>query len=78
MLVHILTEKGKGHPPAEADATKFHGVSPANNKGGSAPGYSEVFGNAVLRLMRDDNRIVAITAAMLDGTGLNIPADEKS
>ncbi|MFC2058367.1 1-deoxy-D-xylulose-5-phosphate synthase [Chloroflexota bacterium] len=76
MLVHILTEKGKGHPPAEADATKFHGVSPANNKGGSAPGYSEVFGNAVLRLMRDDNRIVAITAAMLDGTGLNIPADE--
>ena len=73
-IVHVLTKKGKGYPPAEADATKFHGVAPNGSKPSAAPSYSEVFGRTVFRLMREDNRIVAITAAMLDGTGLALAA----
>jgi len=73
-LIHVLTKKGKGYAPAEADATRFHGLSPTASKAGSTPTYSEVFGRTVYRLMREDNRIVAITAAMIDGTGLTLPA----
>jgi 1-deoxy-D-xylulose-5-phosphate synthase len=69
-IVHVLTQKGKGYSAAEADATKFHGVSPSNSEISSSPSYSAVFGQTVLRLMRDDEKVVAITAAMLDGTGL--------
>ena len=78
VLVHVLTRKGKGYPPAEADATKYHGLSPkaAGKAGSQAPSYSEVFGRAVFRLMREDPRVVAITAAMLDGTGLNVAANK--
>jgi 1-deoxy-D-xylulose-5-phosphate synthase len=75
-LVHVLTQKGKGHAPAEADASKFHGVSPKRRRGASVPSYSQFFGNTLSRLMRDDDRIVAITAAMLDGTGLAPVAGE--
>ncbi|MEE9401140.1 MAG: 1-deoxy-D-xylulose-5-phosphate synthase [Dehalococcoidia bacterium] len=70
-FIHILTQKGKGHPPAEADAVKFHGIAPTNNVTATSPSYSEVFGQTVLRLMRENERVVAITAAMLDGTGLS-------
>ncbi|HEX2922490.1 MAG TPA: 1-deoxy-D-xylulose-5-phosphate synthase, partial [Chloroflexota bacterium] len=73
-LVHVLTKKGKGHQPAEADATKYHGLSPKGSRSGSAPSYSDVFGRTIYRLMREDSRIVAITAAMLDGTGLALAA----
>lgn len=69
-LVHVLTKKGKGYAAAEADATKFHGVPPNNSKCSNAPSYSQVFGRTVLRLMRENRKVVAITAAMLDGTGL--------
>ncbi|MFC2009678.1 1-deoxy-D-xylulose-5-phosphate synthase [Chloroflexota bacterium] len=69
-LIHVLTRKGKGHPPAEADAVKFHGVSPNGTKVSPAPSYSKIFGQTVVRLMEDNSRVVAITAAMLDGTGL--------
>jgi 1-deoxy-D-xylulose-5-phosphate synthase len=75
-LVHVLTKKGKGHQPAEADATRYHGLSPHGSKTSSAPSYSEVFGRTIYRLMREDNRIVAITAAMLDGTGLALAASK--
>jgi 1-deoxy-D-xylulose-5-phosphate synthase len=75
-LVHVLTKKGKGHPLAEADAVKFHGISPNDTKADVAPSYSEILGRTALRLMRDDSRVVAITAAMLDGTGLAIAARE--
>ncbi len=75
-LVHVLTEKGKGYPPAEADAVKFHGVSPNNIEASTAPSYSEVFGHTALRLMRANNKVVAITAAMLEGTGLTVAARE--
>jgi len=69
-LVHVLTQKGKGHPPAEADATKFHGIAPSNGVPSNGLSYSKVFGDTVIRMMRENDKIVAITAAMLDGTGL--------
>jgi 1-deoxy-D-xylulose-5-phosphate synthase len=75
-VVHVLTKKGKGYPPAENNAIKFHGmpsqiIEPVNGKS-----YSSIFGNAVINLMRDNSKIVAITAAMLEGTGLSKVADE--
>jgi 1-deoxy-D-xylulose-5-phosphate synthase len=69
-LVHLLTVKGKGYEPAEADPVKLHGVSPPATAPATAPTYTQVFGQAVARAMRDDERVVAITAAMPDGTGL--------
>lgn len=69
-LIHVLTVKGKGYEPAEADPVKLHGVSPPSSGAPSAPAYTQVFGQALGRIMRDDPRVVAITAAMPDGTGL--------
>jgi len=70
-FIHVLTQKGKGHSAAEADAVRFHGMAPTNKATVTSPCYSEVFGQTVLRLMRENERVVAITAAMLDGTGLS-------
>ncbi len=69
-LVHVITQKGTGYAEAEADATRFHGVAPATENSDGLPSYSQVFGQVVARLMKQDERIVAISAAMLDGTGL--------
>ena len=69
-FVHVITKKGKGYPPAEEDAVTFHGIAPSTVSVGNGPSYSQVFGQTVLRLMRDNPRVVAITAAMLDGTGM--------
>ncbi len=74
-FVHVITKKGKGYKPAEENPVGFHSLSPVR-KGGQAPSYSEVFGRTVLRLARDNPRVVAITAAMPEGTGLNIVARE--
>lgn len=76
VLVHALTIKGRGYPPAEADPRSFHGIGPFDVRTGRAlkpggpPTYSAVFGDTLAELARDDDRIVAITAAMLDGTGV--------
>lgn len=76
VLVHALTIKGRGYPPAEADPRSFHGIGPFDVhtgralKPGGPPTYSAVFGDTLAELARDDDRIVAITAAMLDGTGV--------
>lgn len=75
-VVHVLTKKGKGYAPAEVDATRFHGVVPANSNFSNIPSYSEIFAWTVLRLMRENEKIVAITAAMLDGTKLAIAVRE--
>lgn len=75
-LVHVVTRKGKGHRPAETDAVGFHGVSPNQSEKDSPPSYSEVFGKTVLRLATDNPRIIAITAAMSESTGLSIVADK--
>ena len=69
-LVHVLTVKGKGYQPAEDDPVKMHGVSPPSSGPAAAPTYTQVFGQTLGQLMRADERVVGITAAMPDGTGL--------
>lgn len=75
VLVHVVTKKGKGYKPAEKNPSKFHGTSPFNKQTGEVlkkkpKDYSKIFGEKLLDLAKKDNRIVAITAAMADGTGL--------
>ncbi|MFN3970451.1 MAG: 1-deoxy-D-xylulose-5-phosphate synthase [Gemmobacter sp.] len=81
VLIHALTVKGKGYAPAEASADKYHGVGKFDIASGTqakaksnAPSYTGVFGNALTAQAADDPRIVAITAAMPGGTGLDIMA----
>ena len=69
VFVHAYTIKGKGYAKAEADAGRLHSVSPSGG-GGGAPTYSKVLGDTVAQLLERDRRVVAITAAMADGTGL--------
>ena len=75
-LVHVITKKGKGHGPAEEDAVGFHGVAPNLHQKEGFPSYSDVLGKTVLRLTRENPKIVAITAAMPESTGLSIVARE--
>lgn len=76
ILIHVLTCKGKGYQPAECNPGKFHGVGPyciesgEVIKHGNTPTYTGVFGDALVELATKDPRIVAITAAMPEGTGL--------
>ena len=78
-LLHVLTTKGKGLAPAEADDESFHGVSPFDKETGKAlpakpsptPAYTKVFGDAMLQAAERFPEMVAITAAMPTGTGLN-------
>jgi len=71
-FVHVITTKGKGYLPAEGDAVYFHGV-PAKSVGTETiPSYSEVFAQTVLRLARENPRLVAITPAMPEGNCLSI------
>jgi len=76
VLVHVITTKGKGYEPAEGDSIKFHGVSGKINASSGFPSYSEVFGQTMLRLFREDKKLVAISAAMMDGTCLKSIAEE--
>ena len=79
ILVHVVTQKGKGYPPAESSADKYHGVvkfdvatgAQAKSKS-NAPGYTKVFAQSLIKEARKDDRIVAITAAMPAGTGLDL------
>ncbi|MDY0300413.1 MAG: 1-deoxy-D-xylulose-5-phosphate synthase [Trichlorobacter sp.] len=77
VLVHLMTTKGKGYQPAENKPDKFHGVGAFDLSTGTAPGkaappsYTEIFGKTLTALAQKDPSIVAITAAMPDGTGLN-------
>lgn len=75
-LIHVLTQKGHGYGPAEKDSTRWHGVSPGGSGGRTVPSYTEVFGSTLVREMRANQKVVAITAAMPDGTGL-IPASKE-
>ncbi len=83
ILVHVVTKKGKGYPPAEAAEDKYHGVGKfdvvtgAQAKGtAAAPSYTKVFAEALMAEARRDDKIVAITAAMPSGTGLDLFASE--
>jgi 1-deoxy-D-xylulose-5-phosphate synthase len=76
VLIHTITKKGKGYEPAEKNPNIFHGVGPFDIETGSLPSkskksYSEIFGNCLTDLAKEDDRIVAITAAMTEGTGLS-------
>lgn len=75
VLVHIVTKKGKGYKPAEKNPSKFHSTSAFNKQTGETAkkklkDYSKVFGDKLLSLATENKKIVAITAAMTDGTGL--------
>ncbi len=77
VLVHVKTQKGKGYEYAEKDPVFWHGVGPFDKKTGrvlsknnSAPSYTKVFSDSIIKLAEQDPGIVAITAAMPDGTGL--------
>jgi len=70
VLVHVYTTKGKGYGPAEEDPTNFHGVAPNGEGKSGAPSYSRVFGQTVTQMAEADSRVVGVTAAMPDGTGL--------
>ena len=75
VLIHVITQKGRGYGPAEEQPSKFHGVGtfdPATGKSLSAPKttYSDIFGQTMLELAREDKRVCAVTAAMPGGTGL--------
>ena len=79
VLIHVVTQKGKGYAPAEAAADKYHGVNkfdvitgaqakaPAN-----APAYTKVFAESLIQEAREDDKVIAVTAAMPSGTGLDL------
>ena len=69
-VVHVVTHKGHGYAPAEDDPVKFHQPSSPLGDSSGAPTYSKVFAQTVSRLMRDDDSVIGISAAMLEGTGL--------
>ncbi len=77
VFVHVITKKGKGYEPAETSPHKFHGVSAFDkvtglgNHKSELPSYTNAFSNALVELAEQDDRIVAVTAAMPDGTGLS-------
>jgi 1-deoxy-D-xylulose-5-phosphate synthase len=77
VLLHVTTKKGKGYPPAEKNPVYFHGVECFNadtgkctNKEHPIPTYTQVFGETLLKMAKSDERIIAVTAAMPEGTGL--------
>jgi len=81
VLIHVRTQKGKGYPPAEAAADKYHGVTRFDVQTGAQakpkqgpPSYTRVFGEALVAAAERDHRIVGITAAMPSGTGLDFLA----
>jgi 1-deoxy-D-xylulose-5-phosphate synthase len=79
ILVHVVTQKGKGYAPAEKSADKYHGVVKFDVATGAqvkskpaAPAYQKVFGESLIKEARKDDKIVAITAAMPSGTGVDL------
>lgn len=84
ILIHVITKKGKGYGPAETNPSRFHGVAPFIVETGEAredsrndpPTFTQVFGETLCQLAREDKRLVAITAAMQSGTGLENFSEE--
>ncbi len=82
ILLHVITQKGKGYAPAESSSDKYHGVAKFDVETGqqhkpkaNAPALTKVFGQSLVAHARNDDKIVAITGAMPSGTGVNIFAD---
>ena len=84
VVVHVLTKKGRGYEPASAHPDRFHGTGPFDIKTGrvlqkkTVPGYTDVFSKALVSLGEKNKKLTAITAAMPDGTGLQIKGFEKT
>ena len=82
ILMHVVTKKGKGYAPAEENPHIYHGVGPFDletgevKKSSGPPSYTAVFGKTLAEMAEQDQRIVAITAAMLEGTGLKAFAEQ--
>jgi len=83
VFLHIITKKGKGYAPAEEDPIKFHGVNSFDKKTGEFPGenteegtFTQKFGEKIIEIAAKNEKVVAITAAMPDGTGLTNFADK--
>ncbi len=82
VLVHVITKKGKGYTPAEKHPSRYHGIEPFDVKTGKVlskktkPTYTDTFSHYITKLARENEKIVAITAAMPDGTGLKKFKDE--
>jgi 1-deoxy-D-xylulose-5-phosphate synthase len=79
ILVHAITQKGKGYKPAENHSQRLHASTPfdkvtgkAHKKGNGKPSYTKIFGNALVEIIEKNKNVVGITAAMPDGTGLDI------
>lgn len=79
ILVHTITEKGKGYEPAEGHSQRLHASTPfdkltgkAIKKGSPTPSYTKIFGEALVEIVNNNPKVVGITAAMPDGTGLDI------
>jgi 1-deoxy-D-xylulose-5-phosphate synthase len=77
ILIHVITEKGKGYAPAEREVTRLHGVTPFDKitgispkENGQQPAYTDIFGKALVEICRQNKKVIGITAAMSDGTGL--------
>src|ERR671928_941940 len=84
IIVHCRTQKGKGYEPAEKSADKYHGVVKFDVATGvqakaksNAPAYQKVFGESLIKEAQKDDKIVAVTAAMPSGTGIDLPAEGK-
>lgn len=78
VLVHVVTQKGKGYAPAEKDGMNLHGVTPfdkitgkAPKKSGVTPSYTSIFADALIEIVKQNPKVVGITAAMSSGTGLD-------
>ncbi len=82
VILHVLTQKGKGYPPAEYDPIKYHGVTPFQRESGemsnsdSKFSYSKIVGDCLLRLTSKNSKVVAITPAMIEGSGLKKYAEQ--
>ncbi len=79
ILVHAITQKGKGYKPAEEHSQKLHASTPfdkvtgkALKKAGGLPSYTSIFGKAMVQIVKDNPNVVGVTGAMPDGTGLNL------
>ncbi len=79
VLVHVVTQKGKGYEPAESSSDKYHGVARFDVITGkqakpvaNAPSYTRVFGESLIQEAQDDDKVVAVTAAMPSGTGIDL------
>ncbi len=77
ILLHVVTEKGRGYQPASDNPSSYHSSAPFHirngkfKKSGNKPSYSKVFGQTVLKLVEKDSKVIALTAAMPEGTGLD-------